>query len=35
MAKMNPLLLIQSRKMYAAVRPDVAPAWETGKKLIK
>jgi flavin reductase (DIM6/NTAB) family NADH-FMN oxidoreductase RutF len=35
MAKMNPLLLIQPRKMYAAVGADVAPAWEIGKKLIK
>jgi len=34
-AKMNPLLLIQPRKMYAAVGPDVAPAWDVGKKLIK
>ena len=35
MAKINPILLIQPRKMYAAVGPDVAPAWEIGKKLIK
>ena len=35
MAKMNPILLIQPRKMYAAVGADVAPAWEVGKKLIK
>jgi flavin reductase (DIM6/NTAB) family NADH-FMN oxidoreductase RutF len=35
MAKMNPLLLIQPRKMYAAVGADVAPAWEIGKKMIK
>jgi flavin reductase (DIM6/NTAB) family NADH-FMN oxidoreductase RutF len=35
MAKMNPLLLIQPRKMYAAVGVDVAPAWGIGKKLIK
>ena len=35
MDKMNPLLLIQPRKMYAAVGPDVAPAWEIGKRLIK
>ena len=33
-AKMNPFLLIQPRKMYAAVGPDVAPAWGIGKKLI-
>jgi flavin reductase (DIM6/NTAB) family NADH-FMN oxidoreductase RutF len=35
MAKMNPMLLIQPRKMYAAVGPDVAPAWGIGKKLIR
>jgi flavin reductase (DIM6/NTAB) family NADH-FMN oxidoreductase RutF len=34
MTRMNPLLLIQPRKMYASVGPDVAPAWSIGKKLI-
>ncbi|MBI5584637.1 MAG: flavin reductase family protein [Deltaproteobacteria bacterium] len=32
--KLNPLLLIQPRKMYAAVGPDVAPAWQVGKGLL-
>ena len=35
MSKMNPFLLIQPRKIYAAVGPDLAPAWGIGKKLIK
>jgi flavin reductase (DIM6/NTAB) family NADH-FMN oxidoreductase RutF len=35
MTKMNPFLLIQPRKMYAAVGNDVAPAWSVGKKLIQ
>lgn len=35
MSKMNPFLLIQPRKMYAAVGPDLAPAWGIGKKLIQ
>lgn len=33
--KINPLLLVQAQKKYAALGPDVAPAWETGKKLMK
>lgn len=33
--KMNPLILVQTQKMYAAMGPDLAPAWEVGKKLIK
>ena len=33
--KINPLILMQTEKMYAAVGRDVAPAWEAGKKLIK
>jgi flavin reductase (DIM6/NTAB) family NADH-FMN oxidoreductase RutF len=35
MRKMNPLLLLQARKMYAGLGPDVAPAWEAGKKLMR
>ena len=35
MSKMNPFLLIQPRKMYATVGPDLAPAWGIGKKLIQ
>lgn len=35
MTKLNPFLLIQPRKMYAAVGPDVAPAWQVGKRLLK
>jgi flavin reductase (DIM6/NTAB) family NADH-FMN oxidoreductase RutF len=33
--KMNPLILIQTQKMYAGIGRDIAPAWEAGKKLIK
>jgi flavin reductase (DIM6/NTAB) family NADH-FMN oxidoreductase RutF len=35
MRKINPLLLVQPQKMYASLGPDVAPAWEAGKKLMK
>jgi flavin reductase (DIM6/NTAB) family NADH-FMN oxidoreductase RutF len=35
MRKINPLLLLISQKMYTALGPDVAPAWEVGKRLIK
>jgi hypothetical protein len=31
---MKPLILVQTQKMYAAMGPDVAPAWEVGKKLM-
>jgi flavin reductase (DIM6/NTAB) family NADH-FMN oxidoreductase RutF len=30
--KINPLLLIQSQRRYAALGPDIGPAWEMGKK---
>lgn len=33
--KINPLLLLQAQKMYASVGQDVAPAWETGRKLMR
>ncbi len=29
--KMNPLLLIQSQRRYAALGSDIGPAWEIGK----
>lgn len=35
MRKMDPLLLNMPQKMYTAMGPDVAPAWEAGKKLLK
>lgn len=33
--KINPLLLIQTQKMYAAIGPDIGPAWGMGKTLKK
>jgi flavin reductase (DIM6/NTAB) family NADH-FMN oxidoreductase RutF len=33
--KINPLILLQARKMYASLGPDVAPAWGAGKKLMR
>ncbi len=29
--KMNPMVLMLPQKMYAAIGPDIAPAWKTGK----
>jgi flavin reductase (DIM6/NTAB) family NADH-FMN oxidoreductase RutF len=33
--KMQPLLLAQTQHQYATIGPDIAPAWEVGKKLMK
>ncbi len=33
--KMKAFILVQPQKQYAAVGPEVAPAWEAGKKLIR
>ncbi len=30
--KMNPMVLMLPQKMYAAIGPDVAPAWKAGKQ---
>ncbi len=33
--KMRPFILDQSQRRYAGLGADLAPAWETGRKLIK
>jgi flavin reductase (DIM6/NTAB) family NADH-FMN oxidoreductase RutF len=33
--KMQPFMLMQTQQRYAAIGPDIAPAWEVGKKLMK
>ena len=33
--KMAPFMLIQTQQEYAALGPNIASAWEVGKKLIK
>ncbi len=33
--KINPLLLVLPQKVYGVLGPEVAPAWEAGKKLMK
>jgi flavin reductase (DIM6/NTAB) family NADH-FMN oxidoreductase RutF len=30
--KINPILLLQSERRYAAIGPDIGPAWEMGKR---
>lgn len=33
--KMQPLMLLQTEQQYTALGPNIAPAWEAGKKLMK
>ncbi len=33
--KMKPFILMQTQKQYTGLGPDIAPAWEAGRKLIK
>lgn len=33
--KIQPLILAESHQQYIGLGPDIAPAWEMGKKLIK